>query len=288
MHLPTKPSFAPFLLTAIFPLLFCIVHIPAQEKQKKPDTQKDTIPANQVAQNKLDPEIGILVEYIMLDHLTANKLLREFAPKAADAQELRDILGKMLDKKEAELIETAWVRGQSDRRSVSMSVREDIYPTEYDPAEIPNVVGNFTDPDTDNKSAPDSNDKDVRSLAKKTVAIYPEIYMTSANPTAFETRHVGITLEVDPIISQDRKSIHIALSPEIVTRLAERYFTRKGYENTARGIEHISMPTFYTMKTTTQILVTPGKYNLLGFHTPSGDSDKRIFVLLRADLMSLE
>ncbi|MCF6312585.1 MAG: hypothetical protein L3J39_09055, partial [Verrucomicrobiales bacterium] len=203
-----------------------------------------------------DPEVGILIEYIKLDHLAANKLLRKFAAKAADAKELRDTLDALIEKGDADLLETVWLRAQSGHRAQTMSVREDIYPTEYDPPEILNIVGNITaQPSKKTNSAIPENNQTAEPSKKSAVP-----YIASAAPTAFETRNVGVTLEVDLIVSQDQKTIHISLAPEIVTRLAERYFTRKGYEQSARGIEHISMPTFYTMKTSTQLIVIPGKY----------------------------
>lgn len=247
-------------LTALTPALL------AQDKAASSSEKKKVLfTKNGKANDNLDsprPEIAVLVEYISVDLETSNELLVTFSPKATDAAELRDSLEKMIDKGKAELVETLWVRSRSAQRAKTESVREDYYPTQYDPPELPYVVA--TNPAN------------------------PKAQMTHAVPGGFNTRNVGSTLEVDPVLSPDHKTIILSLSPEIVTRLKDHYFTRKDFENKAWGIENIFMPTFYTIKDTTQIEVAPGKYNLLGIHTPHDDKKKRILVLLRADLISFD
>tara|TARA_R110002096_G_scaffold123315_20_gene266923 strand:+ start:165 stop:971 length:807 start_codon:yes stop_codon:yes gene_type:complete len=248
----------------------------AQDQSKKDPsaTSEKTVQKQEVFKKGNQPkisnqqaptEIGILIEYISLDHKTANELLQQFSSHPNDVQELRDILDQMIDNNEATLIETCWLRSKSGHRSKTESIREDIYPTGFDPPEIPTYVGNS------DSTADEAN----------------PAHLTSANPTTFDCRNVGSTLEVDPVLSADLKSIAINLAPEIVVRLDDRYFTQPGFEESARGIEHIAMPTFYTIKDTTQIEVAPGKYNLLGLHTPPNDSDQRVFTLLRSDLIPI-
>ncbi|MFK5920943.1 MAG: hypothetical protein QM496_02090 [Verrucomicrobiota bacterium] len=272
--------------------LFCIVTIllsvfttplTAQDKainstEEKISTsikKKDVFIKN--TQDKTDfegitPDIGILVEYISLDHQAASELLRKFTPKAADVTELRDELEQMIDNKKANLLETTWLWSRSGQRAKTESVREAIYATEYTPPEMPKNI----DPPV------------ISDPAENEASSNSDIQLISSMPTAWEMRNVGTTLECDPVLSSDHKLISISLAPEIVTQLEDRYFTREDFEKTAYGVEHISMPTFYAIKDTVQIEVTPGKYNLLGIHTPNDDTSKRILVLLRADLISFE
>ena len=77
---------------------------------------------------------------------------------------------------------------RSGQRSEIKVVREFIYPTEYDPPDIPNNIG--------------SNGSNA----------FP---VTPANPTAFETREIGTTLEVEPIIGPDNFTIELNLAPEV-------------------------------------------------------------------------
>ncbi len=74
--------------------------------------------------------------------------------------------------------------GQSSSIAI---VREFIYPTEYEPPELPNSVGTG-----DGGSFP----------------------VTPATPTAFETRDVGITLEVLPVADAAKQYITVTLNPE--------------------------------------------------------------------------
>jgi len=211
-------------------------------------------------------EIGVLVEYISVDHLKANELLQKFGSHPNQVQELRDQLEVMLDSEEATLIETSWVRGQNGSRSLSESIREYIYPTEFDPPEIPNYTGNSNQPQNEESK-------------------YGGVHLTSSTPAAFQTRNTGTSLEIDCIISMNGKEISVNVAPELDTRLEDRYYMRRGFEETAKGIEHIANPTFYTMKDTTMLTVTPGNYNLLGVHKPHDKPEQRVFSLLRADLI---
>ena len=68
--------------------------------------------------------------------------------------------------------------------------REFIYPTEYDPPELQQGGGNIN-----------------------TGTSFPVV---PANPTAFETREVGISLEVLPVADENKQFISVTLNPEIV------------------------------------------------------------------------
>ncbi len=233
-------------------------------------------------------EVGILIEYIRLDHRTANQLIRDHAIRSANAQELRDKLETMMDAKTATLEDTLWLRTLSGQRAKTESISERIYPTEYDPPEIPSNAGSVTAVEAKEKSDQVEADRQADALNAKlppTEGVFP---MTSANPTAFETRNLGVTLEIDPVVSSDSKSIDLNLAPEVVEELEKTHYLREGFEHTAKGIDHIEMPTFYTRKITTQITVIPGNYNLLNIQRPHDGDDERILVFLRADLIPVK
>jgi len=78
---------------------------------------------------------------------------------------------------------------RSGERSKIEIIREFIYPTEYEPPELPNTVGTGTG------------------------GVFP---VTPATPTAFETRNVGVTLEVEPTVGPDKNFIELSLRPELV------------------------------------------------------------------------
>ncbi len=269
IHLKSNPRVLAQIV--VFALLFSSPSLFAQAK--KPASPK-------VVEQQPSAQVGVLIEYFKLDHRAANKLIRKFSSKASNAQELRDILGEMTKKNGAELFETGWVRCRSGQRAKTESIREDIDPSSYDQPEIQNVVDTVTAIKEENAPTPIKADQ----KPEQTQVQKASLYMTAATPTDFKTKHVGLTLEVDPVIMKGNKIIDLSFSTEIITRLPDQHFTRPGFESTARGIENISMPSFYIMKTTTQIKAIPGNYNLLAIHPPHDEPDKRIIVLLKTDL----
>ncbi len=68
-------------------------------------------------------------------------------------------------------------------------VREFIYPTEYDPPEIPNQFDGVS-----------------------TGGVFP---VTPATPTAFETRKLGLTLEVEPTVAADNKTVSLNVLTDV-------------------------------------------------------------------------
>ncbi len=93
---------------------------------------------------------------------------------------------------------------RSGERSKIEIIREFIYPTEYEPPELPNSFGvgsglGAIDP--------------ITGLPVQSQSSFP---VTPAHPTAFETRNVGVTLEVEPTVGPDRRFIELSLKPELV------------------------------------------------------------------------
>ncbi|MEM1441480.1 MAG: hypothetical protein AAGF67_04010 [Verrucomicrobiota bacterium] len=208
------------------------------------------------------PEISILVEYISLDAGMAANLLAKYSVKPNEVGDLREKLDTMIEEGAAKLEETMWVRAKSGKRCLSASYLFDIYPSEFDSPEIPSHIGT-----TDSEGG---------------------THMTSAMPTAFECRDVGTSLEVDPVLSGDQRQIDLNLTPEIVKRIGENYYTLDGYEKESPGMEHVATPLMYTIKDTLSMRVTPGQYAILGIHKPHDDTERRILALLRADLISFD
>lgn len=249
------------------------------KKPEPTEKKKDHfVKVEQPVEEEGEVAVGILVEYIQVDHRIANKMIRQYASQAANLQPMRDELETMLDEGTAELIETDWVQARSGQRAKTESITERIYPTEYDPPEIPNQAGGVLNPSegTDETDAPE---------IPTTVSDRSPFPMTAATPTAFEHRNVGSTLEVDPVIGADRRVIDLNLAPELVQEIGMTYFSREEIIESNYGVDHMGMPLFYTMKATTQISIVPGNYALLSIEKPHDQPDKRIFMLVRADLI---
>jgi general secretion pathway protein D len=76
-------------------------------------------------------------------------------------------------------------------------IREFIYPTEYDPPELPNSVGGGGgDFNNDNGDGGGNN------------GTFP---VTPANPAAFDMKPVGSVLEGEPVVSSDAKIVEVNL-----------------------------------------------------------------------------
>ncbi len=270
------------LIPLLAAALFYNAPVSAQEKKDSPRPAAG-FEGKEVKSESM-PQFSLLVEFFELDHRSANKLVSQFAPRAADAGELRNILDAKVKQGDAELVETGWLRGLSGNRVKLESIHEHIYATEYDPAEIPNTVGgNLSDQAAGDKKKGKAVAAPLPPNAGSPDG--PAIHITSANPSAFETRHLGLTIEADVVISENRHSLEVNAAIERTERIDDRYFTRPDSEDTAHGIDHISMPNFYTMTNTIQFTCIPGRSNLVGFHTPYQDPDRRILCLVTTELI---
>ncbi|MDC0276709.1 type II and III secretion system protein, partial [Verrucomicrobiales bacterium] len=149
-------------------------------------------------------------------------------------------------KKGVDLMTAPSVMARSGQRAKIEVIREFIYPTEYDPPEIPNQVGTTGITGGDGSST----------------GTFP---VTPATPTAFETRNTGVTLEVDPVLGADNFTIDLNLSPEVVefegfinygSPISSAGFNALGQAQQVVITENrIEMPVFNTRKVTTQVTI---------------------------------
>lgn len=109
---------------------------------------------------------------------------------------------KLKKKGKAKLVHLAIVTARSGEKSSVESLREMIFPTEYE-----------------HPSFPDSP-KMVEQQGKQRWKHHP-IRPYGAPPVAFETRNVGDTLEIEPSISSDGKIIDLRLSYDRVSHLRD-------------------------------------------------------------------
>jgi len=90
---------------------------------------------------ELPKQVGILVEYIQLDHGEANRLVTEHMETGnSNATALHEGLAKLITDEKAQRIATAYLVTRSGQRATIKSVVEHIYPTEYDPPEVPQKI----------------------------------------------------------------------------------------------------------------------------------------------------
>jgi len=109
------------------------------------------------------------------------------------------IMRGLAQKKGTDLMTAPSVTARSGQKATIEIIREFIYPTEYDPPQLPNSVGGGQqNPGIGLSTQP---------------ASFP---VTPATPTAFETRNTGVTLEIEPTIGDNDFVIDLRFVPEIV------------------------------------------------------------------------
>ncbi|MGL4401709.1 MAG: Amuc_1098 family type IV pilus outer membrane protein [Luteolibacter sp.] len=129
----------------------------------------DNLLTNPSGRQASNPAPGILGLYGNFNDATVATLMR-----GLDQKKGVDILAQPA---------TVTRSGQSSNIEI---VREFIYPTEYEPPELPNTVDTFGGGSTP---------------------------VTPATPTAFETKEVGITLEILPVVDASKQYITVTLNP---------------------------------------------------------------------------
>jgi general secretion pathway protein D len=164
-------------------------------------------------------------------------------------------------KKNIDLVVAPSTTSRSGQQSTVEVIREFIYPTEYEPPELPNSVGGNNAP----------IDFDTGELLGGSASSFP---VTPATPTSFETRPVGVMLDVLPTVSADRNYVDIAIKPSVTDFDG---FVNYGTPITSPGTDafgnptttvvtpnEILMPVFSVMKSETNLTVADGATLVIG------------------------
>jgi len=112
------------------------------------------------------------------------------------------IMRGLAQKKGSDIMTAPSVLARSGEKATIEVIREFIYPTEYEPPELPNSVG------TNGGGAGGAG-----GIGGGGASSFP---VTPATPTAFETRNTGVTLEIEPTIGENNYTIDLRFAPEIV------------------------------------------------------------------------
>ncbi|MGB6222558.1 Amuc_1098 family type IV pilus outer membrane protein [Haloferula sp.] len=110
------------------------------------------------------------------------------------------IMRGLSQKKGSDLMTAPSVTARSGEKATIEIIREFIYPTEYEPPELPNSVGG-------------GFGGGGGGLVGGGSQSFP---VTPATPTSFETRNTGVTLEIAPNIGANNFVIDLNFAPEIV------------------------------------------------------------------------
>ncbi len=113
------------------------------------------------------------------------------------------IMRGLAQKKGTDLMTAPSVTARSGQKATIEVIREFIYPTEYEPPELPNSVGTTSTTSLGG----------LGGLGGSSSSSFP---VTPATPTAFETKNTGVTLEIEPTIGENDFVIDLRFLPEIV------------------------------------------------------------------------
>ena len=171
------------------------------------------------------------------------------------------VIRALNQKKGIDLLSAPRVTTKSGQRAVIEIVREFRYPTQFQPPQIPQTVGN--------------TGSNLTTGATQSVPITP------TTPTAFETRNTGVTLEVEPVVGPDGTTIDLNLVPQVVefegfiNYGSPIFASSSSFFNTLTGgivtsppslltANVINQPIFSTRKVTTSVSVYDGSTVVLG------------------------
>ncbi|MFT5471204.1 MAG: hypothetical protein ACI8UO_006337 [Verrucomicrobiales bacterium] len=220
------------------------------------------------------PDLLIEVDLVETSQDQLADLMRDFSLEETD-DKLWAKVEKLLESGDAERFDTVFIRGKSGNRMKTEGVSEFIYPTEADPAEslagVENAITSQRKP-AEGEDAPEKPN------------VFP-LPVQMPNPAAFETRNLGVTVEVDPVLGVHGKEIDLNANIDVVHRTGDTSWmdilTPDGPMTVLR------MPDFYAMRITTAVTVNNGSRALIGTMTPhnvDGETDRsrKILVFIKA------
>lgn len=148
----------------------------------------------------------------------------------------------------------AILRSQPGLKSTSLSVVERIYPTEYEPPELPNSVGiAFT---TKPEGKHSTTVVDPLKVSDLPTSISSNHLATPATPTTYDTKNVGLSLEIDPAPSSADHIIDLRIEP--------RHTSFVKFDKFGRGLSEAFMPRFEEQSINTSLTVKVNQPSLLG------------------------
>ena len=218
----------------------------------------------------LPKQIRVQVEFVELSHEQLTEMMLG-AENPADDVALRKQVAQLVKDGKATVLETMVCLARSGQKATTESIEEFIYPTEYEPAELPGEI-----------VFKDKEDAEAQKKIRRDFA-------TGPTPTAFETRNLGATLEIEPTLSSDGKIIDLRFVPEIVYHVGNKVWAEWKGEY---GNAPVQMPTMYCLRLNTAVTLVDGRPMLVAALSPKGaggfpDFTRKLMVFVRADVVSL-
>jgi general secretion pathway protein D len=177
-------------------------------------------------------------------------------------------------RKGIDLLSAPRVTAKSGQKATIEIIREFRYPTEFEPPQIPQQIGNG------------GNQGGGGGIGGVTINQSQSFPVTPTTPTAFDTRNTGVTLEVEPQVGPDGYTIELSLVPQVVEF--------EGFINYGSPIQTTSTNPITGISTTS--ILTPNIINQPIFSTRKVQTNVSIFDgntvvlggLIREDVQKVE
>ena len=211
--------------------------------------------------------IRVSFQYIEVTHPVLTEML---AAKDHGGPALHAKAIALAKQGKAKILETCMVVTRAGHKATVESIRELIFPTEYQPPELQNSV-----PLTPEQRA--------------AMAPHPPVNPVFRSITAFETRNTGVTFEVKPTLGANDQIIDLRFVPEIVNLI--RVDTWMEHTD-PWGDASLRMPVLETWRVNTSVTLLDGQFELVSVITPKPAAPapaaaRKILVFVRADVLTL-
>lgn len=263
----------PLLCSFLLPVLCVGETVPPPEEKPAEETEaaEDTSDSDTEALSMLQ----VQVEWIEVPHETLTGLLFMRPKGNADATGLRKEVQELVKAGKGKILETQIITGRGSEKCTVESVHELMYPTTFEPAEIPN---NVTTPDKQEVAHPEN----AKSLAG---------LITPHTPSDFQRRDVGSALEIVPSVDRTGKIIGLRLTPDL-DWLAGRTLWQER-KDILGNLLKMEEPEFYSLRATTALTMKDGSYALAAVLSPKNqeghaDMDRKVMMFVKADVLAVE
>jgi hypothetical protein len=215
------------------------------------------------------PQKGPSIEFdllvVRIPEAVAVPLIPQLRDRQRSAKATEEIL-ELVSRKKATLVGWPIIATKSGVRAVAEQIEEFRYATEYSGSErIRTTEGRSSEANNPDAPAAPANAQNSAVSSSDPRKIIPVLKEVDAVPCAFETRNIGVTLEIEAVVRDDGKTIDISLFPQHVTLLEMRRVEIEDQKSGRKTV--VQQPQFLTNKISTVMDVQNGDYTLLGTFT---------------------
>ena len=211
------------------------------------------LPSICVAGQETPKHIRVSVQWIEVPHSILTELT---SGEKKSGSVIHDAVIASVKEGKAKILETGILVVRNGQKVTTESIREEIYPTEYNP---PGSDGPYS----------------------------PPVVPRTRGITCFEPRNVGVSIEVEPTLGVGDNLIDLRLAPEVVA--PGRLVTWMEHKD-QWGDASVRMPIYEVWTVTTALTLANGKFELASVITPKATQPApfvltKILLFVRADVV---